>query len=47
LSSGQLQDFDLASGDDVGLFLRLAIGNGAQGKTIWPDFRDYHVITIQ
>jgi len=47
LSSGQLQDFDLESGDSVGLFLRLAVGNGAQGKTIWPAFRDYHVIPIQ
>jgi hypothetical protein len=47
LSSGQPQDFDLESGDSVGLFLRLAVGNGAQGKTIWPAFRDYWVIPIQ
>lgn len=47
LSSGQVQDFDLESGDTVGLFLRLAVGNGAQGKTIWPAFREYHVIPIQ
>jgi hypothetical protein len=47
LSSGQVEDFDLESGDSVGLFLRLAVGNGAQGKTIWPAFRDYHVISIQ
>ena len=47
LSSGQPQDFDLESGDSVGLFLRLAVGNGAQGKTIWPAFRDYFAISIQ
>jgi hypothetical protein len=47
LSSGELQDFDLESGDTVGLFLRLAVGNGAQGKTIWPAFRDYWPIQIQ
>ena len=46
-NSGQLQDFDLESGDSVGLFLRLAVGNGAQGKTIWPGFREYYVIPIQ
>ena len=47
LSSGEEQDFDLSSGDSVGMFLRLAVGNGAQGKTIWPAFRDYYVIPIQ
>ena len=47
LSSGELQDFDLESGDSVGMFLRLAVGNGAQGKTIWPAFREYFVIPIQ
>lgn len=47
LSSGQTEDFDLESGDSVGLFIRLAVGNGAQGNTIWPDFRDYFVIPIQ
>ena len=47
LSSGEAQDFDLSSGDLVGMFLRLAVGNGAQGKTIWPGFRDYFVIPIQ
>lgn len=47
LSSGQPEDFDLESGDSVGLFIRLAVGNGAQGKTIWPGFRDYFVIPIQ
>ena len=49
LSTGQDQDFDLqsGSGNSVGLFLRLAVGNGAQGKTIWPAFRDYQVIPIQ
>ena len=47
LSSGEPQDFDLSSGDSVGMFLRLAVGNGAQGKTIWPAFRDYFVIAIQ
>ncbi|MGB5527514.1 MAG: hypothetical protein WBN79_11670, partial [Gemmatimonadota bacterium] len=47
LSSGEVQDFDLESGDSVGMFLRLAVGNGAQGKTIWPAFRDYFPIPIQ
>ena len=32
-------DFLLEPGDAVGLFLRLAIGSGAQGKTMWPGFR--------
>jgi hypothetical protein len=47
LTGGGPQDFDLESGDFVGLFLRLAVGNGAQGKTIWPGFRDYFPILIQ
>jgi hypothetical protein len=47
LTGGGLQDFDLESGETVALFLRLAIGNGAQGKTIWPGFRFYHLINIQ
>jgi hypothetical protein len=47
LNSGDDNDFDLQSDDYVGLFFRLAVGNGAQGKTIWPGFRDYHVIQIQ
>jgi hypothetical protein len=47
LTGGGLQDFDLESGDTVGMFLRLAVGNGAQGKTIWPAFRDYFPIPIQ
>ena len=40
-------DFLLKPGKSVGLFLRLAVGNGAQGKTIWPGFRDYRPIQIQ
>lgn len=32
-------DFRLKPGDAVGLFVRLAIGSGAQGKTNWPGFR--------
>lgn len=47
LTGGGLQDFDLESGETVGLFLRLAVGNGAQGKTIWPGFRDYFPILIR
>jgi hypothetical protein len=47
LNSGDDDDFDLQSDDYVGLFFRLAVGNGAQGKTIWPGFRDYFVIPIQ
>jgi len=47
LTGDSPQDFDLESGESVGLFLRLAVGNGAQGKTIWPGFRDYRVIQIQ
>jgi len=47
LTGGGPQDFDLESGDIVGMFLRLAIGNGAQGKTIWPGFRKYERIPIR
>jgi hypothetical protein len=47
LTGGGPQDFDLEVGDVVGMFLRLALGNGAQGNTIYPDFRVYHPITIR
>jgi hypothetical protein len=49
LASGDTRDFNLQSGagETVGMFLRLAVGNGAQGKTIWPGFRVYKVIDIK
>lgn len=47
LTGGGTQDFDLGVGDVVGMFLRLAVGNGAQGNTIYPDFRVYLPITIR
>jgi hypothetical protein len=47
LTGGGTQDFDLGVDDVVGMFLRLAVGNGAQGNTVYPDFRVYHEITIR
>lgn len=44
---GQATDFCVGATDVIGLFVRLAVGNGAQGKTIWPALRDYWNITIQ
>jgi hypothetical protein len=47
LNSGDTaHDFGLAAGANVGLFLTLQIGSGAQGNTQWPGFRRYLTITI-
>jgi hypothetical protein len=47
LNSGDVHDFALSAGNKVGLFLTLQTGNGAQGNTQWPGFRQYREITIQ
>jgi hypothetical protein len=41
------EDFVLSSGESVGVFLTLRIGNGAQGNTQFPGFRDYEEIIIR
>lgn len=47
LNSGDTaHDFGLTAGANVGLFLTLQIGSGAQGNTQWPGFRRYLTITI-
>ena len=46
LSSGEATDISVTTGDDVGFFLTLRIGNGAQGNTQFPGFREYTNIRI-
>jgi adhesin/invasin len=45
--AGGAQDFSKSVGDQIGLFLTLSIGNGAQGNTQSPGFRQYVPITIR
>lgn len=47
LASGDTRDFAKQAGERLGFFLSLQIGNGAQGNTQWPGFRDYRMITIE
>lgn len=42
-----LHDLSLSQGDPLGFFLTLQLGNGAQGNTQWPGFRQFKVITIK
>jgi hypothetical protein len=46
LNSGDARDFALSIGNQVGMFLALQLGSGAQGNTQWPAFRQYHTINI-
>jgi hypothetical protein len=46
LNSGDLHDFALSAGDKVGVFVTLQLGNGAQGNTQYPGFRNYLEIMI-
>ncbi|MEJ2216357.1 MAG: hypothetical protein P8099_07055 [Gemmatimonadota bacterium] len=48
LASGDAgHDFTLAAGDSIGTFLTLQIGNGANGNTQIPGFRDWMKIHIK
>jgi len=48
LNSGDTaHDFARAAGQQLGFFLTLQQGSGAQGNTQWPGFRSYRKITIQ
>jgi hypothetical protein len=47
LTGGGVQDIDRAPGDPLGFFLTLRVGNGAQGNTQFPGFRQFLTITIQ
>jgi len=48
LNSGDTaHDFIRAAGQQLGFFLTLQQGSGAQGNTQWPGFRSYLKITIQ
>jgi hypothetical protein len=40
------QDFQLEFGDQIGFFVTLRVGKGAQGNTQYPDFRSYCTISI-
>lgn len=40
------EDFVRSAGQALGFFLSLQQGNGAQGNTQWPGFRDYEIIGI-
>jgi hypothetical protein len=47
LNSGDTaHDFALSAGSNVGLFLTMQVGSGAQGNTQWPGFRRYLTITM-
>lgn len=46
LSSGEGGDIAVGAGDPLGLFLSLVNGNGAQGNSQWPGFRNYLAITV-
>ncbi|MDP2955873.1 MAG: hypothetical protein Q8N53_05595 [Longimicrobiales bacterium] len=41
------EDFIRSAGQNLGFFLTLRIGNGAQGNTQWPGFRMFQGITIR
>lgn len=45
--SGDAYDFARGAGQPLGLFLTLQQGNGAQGNTQWPQFRQYLEIVVQ
>ncbi|HSG06874.1 MAG TPA: hypothetical protein VLA36_00855 [Longimicrobiales bacterium] len=47
LSSGQTEDFSLTKDDLLGFFITLQSGNGAQGNTQFPGFRQFKQITIR
>jgi hypothetical protein len=47
LSSGDVHDIARVAGQQLGFFLTLQQGSGAQGNTQWPGFRSYRKITIQ
>lgn len=44
---GDQYDYARSTGDLLGFFKILEIGNGAQGNTQWPGFREYKIITIK
>ncbi|KPJ83316.1 MAG: hypothetical protein AMS18_17585 [Gemmatimonas sp. SG8_17] len=46
MGSDPAQDFQLGFGDQIGFFVTLRIGKGAQGNTQYPDFRSYCTISI-
>ncbi|MDH5643000.1 MAG: hypothetical protein OEY63_02275 [Gemmatimonadota bacterium] len=47
LVSGDLaHDMQVSFGDQIGVFVTLSLGKGAQGNTQWPEFRVYLPITI-
>jgi hypothetical protein len=46
LTGGGAQDFSRTAGQQLGFFLTLRVGNGAQGNTQVPNFRTYRQITI-
>jgi hypothetical protein len=41
------EDFIRSAGQNLGFFLTLRIGNGAQGNTQWPGFRIFQGMTIR
>lgn len=46
LSGTPGEDFVRSTGQPLGFYVSLRIGNGAQGNTQWPGFRDFRQITI-
>jgi len=46
MGSDPTQDFQLGFGDEIGFFVTLRVGKGAQGNTQYPDFRTYCTISI-
>lgn len=47
LCTEQMVDYCVKKDDPLGLFVSLTLGNGAQGNTQVPGFRQYMVITIK
>jgi hypothetical protein len=41
------EDFVRAAGEELGFFLTLRVGKGAQGNTQWPGYRVFQPITIR
>lgn len=46
LNGGDIRDFALQGGDSFGVYLTLTIGNGAQGNTQFPGFREFLEILV-
>lgn len=46
LNGGDTKDIAVKKDDMLGFFITLRVGNGAQGNTQWPGFRNFRNLTI-